>query len=760
MQRHRQSRFAILPPLREKVEQEGVAVAALMLSTAALLRRLTGRASATRMRAHGLAIAILAALLGLSVAGAFAQSTDLSIVPFWDGETSATPDGPLINRFGGPVIDHGGTKTSVQLTTSTVHSGTGAFEIDTLGAISAGSFGFFQTALSGFGPSSAYVMTRDVSRFDETRFWLKNTTGSSFTLKFEIKDYRDSGSNMAYRTYTIPADANWRMESVPLNLNQPGWTVVGNPDLTQTRFLGFVIDANQGQAVNGALYLDDMAFVEPGGPVSIQTAPLNTLVDRLAQRQFDGLWGSRNRTNGLIPSNSVYADVGALNTTSAVLKMLPGAVGRGWVPKEDADAYVAQLVGTLNTVMNNSVYLPPRYMDWVTLAPKGIREESSVDAAFMALALHQYKSLSTTSLALRTSIDGLENRFNFAAFSSATGPTPGWKLAYQNNTGTFTAGTYDGYSGEPWLISLAAQLSQSHHVPIRQQFNSGVLRELAFLVDPANAHLVHTSPDFRAPFLQWLLPLFVDVSQRGVDSFPNPALAGNAYQNAVLYQQEVDAKLANLGRGLFLQPDAGDDGSGSLYEQFSAYKDFGRPDLYMPWSVAFSLLGDPAAADAALRNLLAANLDGPLGLTDSARWVTGAAAPYQVAARNDFWNTALSTMALIEYLYGDSSFLSSLPEVEAALDQVYFPLVMGDVNNDTVVNIFDINLVSHYWGTDGSSGGDANLDGMVNIFDVNVISANWGATSGGAAVPEPSSLALAALTFFGLIVRACRNRRN
>ena len=68
--------------------------------------------------------------------------------------------------------------------------------------------------------------------------------------------------------------------------------------------------------------------------------------------------------------------------------------------------------------------------------------------------------------------------------------------------------------------------------------------------------------------------------------------------------------------------------------------------------------------------------------------------------------------------------------------------VLADLNVDWTVNIFDINLVSANWNEAGPAG-DANGDGIVNIFDINAISANWTDTSGSAAVPEPSTVALA-----------------
>ena len=216
-------------------------------------------------------------------------------------------------------------------------------------------------------------------------------------------------------------------------------------------------------------------------------------------------------------------------------------------------------------------------------------------------------------------------------------------------------------------------MSDAFPVDITTHYHSATFRQSDFLVNAVDAHQVHSQDVFRAPFLQWLLPLFVDISDRGVDTFPLRSLATNPLENAQKYQREVHAWFAEQGRADLLQPDAGDDGSGiEFYQQFSAYNSFGRTDLMMPWSVAFSLLGDEGPGETALRNLLTAALHSPWGLTDSARWTTGATEPYQVIARHDLWNTSLSTMAMVEYLYGDNYRLSSLSEVEAALDRVFF----------------------------------------------------------------------------------------
>jgi len=82
----------------------------------------------------------------------------------------------------------------------------------------------------------------------------------------------------------------------------------------------------------------------------------------------------------------------------------------------------------------------------------------------------------------------------------------------------------------------------------------------------------------------------------------------------------------------------------------------------------------------------------------------------------------------------------------------------GDVNFDGVVNIFDINLVSSGWDTTNDRP-DANGDNIVNIFDINLISSNWNNTVNGSitAVPEPSTLVLAAAGVVGLLFAGRRS---
>jgi len=595
----------------------------------------------------------------------------MSIVPLWNGETvdcrGTENENRLFNRFGGGTV--ASLNLPIRYTSAEKHSGTGAFLFQA--NIAPNHFGFAGPSLTGFGPTASYIDTRSLAGFEQLRFWIRNATGTGFRLVLELKDHRDSNFHRARLAMVMDSSTNWveKVASLPSS-GANGWTIIGQPDFTRTKLILFVVETIP--AVVGPVYLDDLVLVEEGGPLDIETGPISDILHRLTKRQFFALWGSRDRSTGLLPINSQFADIVALNATAGLIQILPRAIAEGWVTEVDANFTISQIVESLHFALDEDVaigagFLPPRYMNRLSLSAAFGPEESPVDAAFMFLALFKYKALPTISVQLRNQIESLLNRFNFNAFSSPAG----WKLAYDLTAGEFTAGAYDGYSGEIYLISLAAHLNRTHHVDITSHFHSGVNRVEVFLQDSNRAHLVHSSSDFRAPFLQWLFDIFVNTRGLGADTYPNPSFSSNPRSNALRYQRDVHAELFAHGRALFLQPDASDDGTCQFYQQFSAYNDFARPELFMPWSVAFSFFADAKFSEAALRNSLLQDLHGPLGLLDSARWVTGESKPNSFPSRIDFWNLVLSEMAFVEYLYADAQTFTNLPEVREALEKVF-----------------------------------------------------------------------------------------
>ena len=85
----------------------------------------------------------------------------------------------------------------------------------------------------------------------------------------------------------------------------------------------------------------------------------------------------------------------------------------------------------------------------------------------------------------------------------------------------------------------------------------------------------------------------------------------------------------------------------------------------------------------------------------------------------------------------------------------------GDANSDGVVNGLDISLIASHWLATGPAG-DVTGDGIVNGLDIALVASHWSSPIGGssavaAPVPEPSTIALAALGGFARL--ATRRRR-
>ena len=558
----------------------------------------------------------VATWLALGSAPAWAVSHDLAVVPLFDGQRSE-----FLNTWGGAWGP--GSTQSIRLLPADAQSGRRVLCVE-LGQVPAAEHRYLQCFASGFGPTREYYQTRNLARYERLHIGLQNMTHTALRCALQVKDYRDSKSQSATYRFELPATEAAVSIEVPLALADAHWTVEGHPDLSRVLTIDFLFEPCTAIR-SGQVYLSDVSLVEPGGPVDIDTSPLPVLVERLARRQWDALWSARSRSHGMIPNNSYQATDAGLNTTAAVLWMLPAATRRGWVQQADADRYVESLVHTIGGLLDRAKYLPPRNVDWTTLKPSLLPEESSVDAAFLALALYQYKCLSSTSPRLAYGHRADAEPFRFRRLFLPRRLAHGLPLPHAPERGRVRAlrvrrlyerRQFDLAGGDSSCPAIAC--------PSRRIGTPAPSGRGCNWPGPGHAPMVHQFKEFRAPFTQALWNLFVDVRQRGVDTYPDRGLAVNPWQNFVGYEQDVMSKLAAQGRPYLLQPDAGDDGTLTCYRQFSVCEDFGQSDLFMPWSAAMALLAGADRSEQSLRFLLQHRLYGPCGLTDSAKWATGA----------------------------------------------------------------------------------------------------------------------------------------
>jgi len=106
-----------------------------------------------------------------------------------------------------------------------------------------------------------------------------------------------------------------------------------------------------------------------------------------------------------------------------------------------------------------------------------------------------------------------------------------------------------------------------------------------------------------------------------------------------------------------------------------------------------------------------------------------------------------------------------LYDVALTADQIkslwapYAQRLPGDANNDGKVDAADAAILAQNWLQDvtgKADDGDFNEDGKVDDLDASILAANWVYTGGGAAVPEPGTLALLAGAAVLLLLRRRR----
>jgi hypothetical protein len=109
---------------------------------------------------------------------------------------------------------------------------------------------------------------------------------------------------------------------------------------------------------------------------------------------------------------------------------------------------------------------------------------------------------------------------------------------------------------------------------------------------------------------------------------------------------------------------------------------------------------------------------------------------------------------------------NSVGPIPSGTVPTYITDAPGDVNNDRIVNAQDIAIITSNWlVTSHDASGDLNRDGIVNAQDLAMVSSNWlgvpvvpiNVITNASAVPEPSTLILAAIGGLALLAVAKRS---
>jgi hypothetical protein len=123
------------------------------------------------------------------------------------------------------------------------------------------------------------------------------------------------------------------------------------------------------------------------------------------------------------------------------------------------------------------------------------------------------------------------------------------------------------------------------------------------------------------------------------------------------------------------------------------------------------------------------------GGTSNANWTFAARGSDEPAGLSDIGETFTVRVTVTGDDYGDAG----IAEAECGV------ALLGDINNDGVVNIADTSIVRGLWQT-GSAGPytvrdcDLNCDGAVNIADYVIVKAIWQETLGQNSVSTPCPL--------------------
>jgi PEP-CTERM motif-containing protein len=224
---------------------------------------------------------------------------------------------------------------------------------------------------------------------------------------------------------------------------------------------------------------------------------------------------------------------------------------------------------------------------------------------------------------------------------------------------------------------------------------------------------------------------------RGTGYSITNTLSGNAY-----YVRSFDSGDI-IGSGNPFAVDITPNGSGHFYGLVSNYGSYGGDAFWDPSA------GFPRNEYAGVR-FVDSNGDNRFGWARFQITIhdvvnaNGLPFPDGIIDERDYQSDAGRFVTVFEYAY------ETTPDLDILAGDVGSPSFPGDLDGDGFVGILDLNIVLAAWNQSVPSGNplaDPSGDGFVGIEDLNTVLGDWNkgtAPASGAAVPEPTSLAILA----------------
>jgi hypothetical protein len=336
--------------------------------------------------------------------------------------------------------------------------------------------------------------TKDLSFTEKLSLWLRgDPSGNPAMVKVEFHDVNwglngNWTSGKAYAILKNVSGTEWRQYLVSTKVAD--LIVTGSFDITRLKEVVISFDYGMVKDKSGALYLDDMQFVDTDQKfTTAQDFTSDNFLELVERRTFQYFLEGYDPTTGLVLDRLHFRDMATTAGTGFGLTAKVIGVERGWISREAGEAYVAQVLNTLwNTPQGSQPCGTNGYKGFYYHfldAKTGLRlkcndpsepvELSIIDTAILLAGILTVREYFSDNPDIVTLADNLYDRVEWEWFLDKSGSPDPDAPDYNPNYNQFYLGWSPEFGFQPWhwdyytdenlLIDLLAIGSSTHPVP-------------------------------------------------------------------------------------------------------------------------------------------------------------------------------------------------------------------------------------------------------------------------------------------------------